>query len=395
MKKLLLMAMVLILIGCQLDKLHPITDDLCESFDIVVGLDNYGDGRASDIISVDNNEYVICGSTNNSTTFLMKIDSDDNESFLESQSFPNAGNYTANSVVQLQDGSGGYLICGNVETNTNGVEPDEQALFVQCDFNGKLIDYTLGEIGTHCEYIAYENGKYVFTGNKEEDIYVGTVDVSPNLIISKRYTANNTGNQKVYAVQKINSNEYLFAGHSVIDGGVAIPYVFRLDTELNTFSECAQYANPQGIDEIYITCMTDREGGSYMLAGYLRESQDAPLNAFMLKINNDCTYGNLHRINSNENVEIYGITEVDNGNYLICGNKKSEMNNSRYAYALKLNGVGDMLNDYSYGENTTTDERIANVAIGEGDCNYMMAGYNEGTDDNSLYDNKILVVKIN
>lgn len=402
--------MLILTCGCRLDKLHgddevitPDDDDPCESFNID-DIDDYKPNgyEASDIISINNDEYVICGnedlSVNNekkSNTFLMKINSLGDTIFFQSQYNQNIGIgvYTANSVVELRDGSGGYLICGNVET-TSGNNEIKQALFVKCDVEGKRTDYTLGNPGTHCEYITYANRKYVFTGYKgntgSEDIYVGTVDISSNPIVIKSFdNNNNTGGQKIYAVQALNDNEYLFAGHSVISIDLAIPYVFRLDTDLkeSSFSECTQYGNSEGIDEIYITCMTSTAGG-YMFAGYFKESeQEDPLNAFILEMDNNCNYGEIYKKKSSETVEIYGIEEVDNGkNYLICGNRKSEIDGLRYTHVMKLNSVGSILEEYP--DASAINGKIANIAIGS-QCNYMMAGYTEGTG------NKILTVKIN
>ncbi len=393
MKNLILTVIMLILTcGCRLEKLHddgPDMQDLCPPFDII-GIDDYQPNgyEAADIIEINNNQYVICGSnTNNGNTFLMKVDEAGDTILFQSQDYQNSGTaYTASSVVQLKDGSGGYLICGHIGDDIN-----QKAFFAKCDANGHFEEHTISsELGTHCEYITHANGNYVFAGYKivsmtKEDIYIGKIDIDAMKLTT--YPGSISHKQRAYAVQESGSG-YLFAGYNLRNED-ADPYVFRTDEDFNNIELCPPYSNTQGIDEIYITAMTTTSSGGYMFAGFLKKGSgiNAPINGFMLEMDANCNYANrgIDIIDSDgDNVEIYSIVEVDDGrNYLMCGNRTG---NSRYAYGLKLNAAGEILNDYSYDGNTVSiSERMAAVAVG-GDCNYMMAGYTE--------DNKILVVKM-
>lgn len=376
--------MLILTCGCRLDKLHDDevpsdTFDPCDSIDIDDFI--YYDYKASDIIYI-GDSYILCGSRDNSSDiFLMKINETGDEEFFEEHTI--GTNAAANSVVQLKDGSG-YLICGSVTNNGS-----QRAFFAKYDNSGKLLSNKEGDPKTYCEHITYANEQYVFTGYKGEigieNIYVGIVDISSdNITIDKTYFANNSGRQKVYAVQEFDNNEYLFAGHSIEDINYAVPYVFRLDTDLNagSFIRCEEaYENPNNIDEIYITCMTPTNDYGYMFAGYFKKTSGNQLNAFTLKMDNNCNYSDIYTYESTETVEIRDIARVDEGNYLICGNKK--VGNSRYVHAMKLNSDGDILQEYPDASNI--NGKIFGLAV-ESDCNYMMAGHTGG--------NNTLVVKI-
>jgi len=285
------------------------------------------------------------------------------------------------------------LICGSVgPSNSINVGNNHQAFFGKCSANGKLEEHKISnESGTHCEYITYANGNYVFAGYKvendnDEDIYIGKIDINTMDLVT--YSDDISHKQRAYAVQASGSG-YLFAGHNLRNDD-ADPYVFRMDKDFNTMNLCPPYSNVDNIDEIYITAMTTTSSGGYMFVGYLKEvsGSGTPINGFMLEMDSDCNYDSrdIDIIDSDgENVEIYTIAEVDNGrNYLICGNRKS--GNSRYAYGLKLSSKGKMLNEYRYGDSTfSINERIAAAVVGS-ECNYTMAGFTE--------DNEVLVVRM-
>ena len=188
--------------------------------------------------------YIICGDTeSNGNVDVYVIKTDEYGDSLWTQTYGSSGvNWeVGNTIHQTIDG--GYFISGQSGSSTNGVI-DRDILLIKTDGNGNELWYkTFGEInmidvGNFGQQTS--DGGYIVTGykedsNQDQDVYILKTDEYGDSLWTKKFGG--LENDKSFSIQQTTDNGYIICGYTESFGNLYPDiYVIKTDSQGNITS---------------------------------------------------------------------------------------------------------------------------------------------------------------
>lgn len=278
-----------------------------------------GDQKGYSVVK-DQGGYVIVGDYNTTAgdptdIYLVRID--EAGKTVWTRNYGNLGSEKAWKIRITSDGN--YVIVGSTENSTSG---DSDIFILKTDTNGdSLWMQTFDNQGMDDEaFDVVENTEgYVILGNSGNvgaDIFLVQVDADGNEI--RRNVFNQSGSFLFDTKGSIlnKQDSFLVAGRYIENGGIRA-YIAQFDDTLG-FDKIRFYGN--GIEQLF-TSMIPTSDGNYVAAGLQLPLAADPPQAFMVKVNPD-----LEQIADNivfgdpvASTSIYGVTETRDMGYALTG----------------------------------------------------------------------------
>ncbi|MCX6253688.1 MAG: hypothetical protein NTV31_04335 [Bacteroidia bacterium] len=192
------------------------------------------------------------------------------------------------------------------------------------------------------------------------------------------------------AIKEYNSGNYSKAKDFLSEAGECNDVVYPNDINewIKKCNEKLDYIRKDKFDKTYGGSSTDEAqsiiqttDGGYAMAGFTLAKEDD--NIWVLKLDQmgeivwDKTYGGL------EDDEAKSIIQTNDGGYAVVGYTESKGSGGSDVWILKLNQLGEILWDKTYG-GATADE--ANSIIQTTDGGYAVTGYTSSKESTNYYD---------
>tara|TARA_Y100000385_G_C13038062_1_gene613961 strand:+ start:142 stop:1455 length:1314 start_codon:yes stop_codon:yes gene_type:complete len=340
----------------------------------------YDDSRS--IQQTNDGGYIICGWTHsfgngNGDVYLIKTNGNGIEQW--SQTFGGGDGDGGRNVQQTNDG--GYIICGDTESFSNG---ERDIYIIKTDENGiEEWNNTYGGINNEEGYFIRQttDGGYIFCGRTESfgngfvskpDIYM--VKIDENGIEEWYKTYGGLGLEVGYSIQQTTDGGYVICGVTEnFNSGNDDVYIIKTDSNGDSLwtKTYGDQINFEGGNTIQQT--TD---GGYIISGQSNSNINGIINRDILLIKIDengieewyKTYGEINILDFGSSGQ-----QTSDGGYIVTGHKENS-NQDIDVYLLKTDEYGDTLwtkkfggseNDKSYSIHQTTDD------------GYIICGYSE------------------
>lgn len=234
-------------------------------------------GSASDVIILDDGNYLIAGNTNskgagNLDAYLIKTDI--NGQVLWDKTYGGIERDAASAVIGLKNE--GHITIGFTESKGYG---DQDIYLIKTDVDGNLIwDLTYGsssrESGIDVKQAS--DGGYIFVGTSSSDIFLIKTDVDGHLIWEEKFG----GNEKELpaGLDITTDGGYIIAGSSSSFGNNFGPYIIK--TNINGYLEwekAFEFGSPESI-------VTTEDCG-FLMAGY--DASNPGINFYLLKTDSE------------------------------------------------------------------------------------------------------------
>jgi len=187
------------------------------------------------------------------------------------------------------------------------------------------------------------------------------------------------------AIVQMEDDGYVLVGHgeSFGDDGDRDVYVVRYD--LNGNPQWTKFYDEAFVEFAHDALVTPK--GEIIIVGEIQNSQSAPEDAYLLKINafGDFKWSNSFGGDGEEGIN--SVTLANDGGYVMVGHTTSFGAGGEDMFIVKTDASGNEIWKKNYGSDV--NERATSVVAVEG--GYVMAGYV----DNSSIDRDIYVIKVN
>ncbi|MFH1321201.1 MAG: caspase family protein [Bacteroidota bacterium] len=301
----------------------------------------------------------------------------------------NRGKYDyINSITNSADG--GFVVAGSTyseEFQTSDI------LVLKFDIRGNLVwEKTFGEKGDEKAFsiITIPGGEYMVAGytnskgSGNKDMWVMKLDDDGNLIWDKTFGGNYE--EEAYSITHAPGKGYAVAGYNKSIGARnGLMWIVKLDNDGNKEWESSYGGDiGGGIPTDVAMSVTPTPGGGYAVAGYTRSLGAGSYDFLVLKLDKDGKIIWNKTFGGTKTDQARTILATPDGEYIITGFTDSKGEGNKDIWVLKLNGLGEIIWDKTFGSHSA-EEAYSMISTGYG--GYVLAGYtsSKGVGGNDMY----------